>query len=402
MSTTSNGRRWTTAYRDLGTAPVPIGPCISLDYFERECEQIFRRVWLNVGRDDEIPEPGDYFVKELAVANSSILIVRGKDGIVRAFHNVCAHRANRVAGACRGNSNGFVCGFHGWAYDLKGQLINVPDEDQFFDLERAEYGLTPVTTDAWEGFRFVNLDPQPAESLKEFLGDLGESLAGYPFDRMASIGSYVADVQANWKVTLDSFQEGYHVPFLHRRSAGRAYSDKSTPTVRALDFRLFQRHRTMSIPGSSMYRPTPVEMIAHKFGASITKVGERASPSSVLPRGLNPTGSPNWVFDMIVFFPTFFLFLFDGTYFAYRFWPVTVDRTVWETTLYYPPAQTAGQRFSQEYAKCSLRDTLMEDGNTLEAVQANLASRARTHFILQDQEVLIRHSHKVIDEIVGA
>ena len=103
----------------------------------------------------------------------------------------------------------------------------------------------------------------------------------------------------------------------------------------------------------------------------------------------------------LFFFPNFSLFVFEGTYISYSFWPLAVDRTLWETRIYYPRAESAGQRFSQEYAKCALRDTLLEDGNIIEAVQSNLASGARTHFALQDQEILVRHFHKVVSDSVS-
>jgi phenylpropionate dioxygenase-like ring-hydroxylating dioxygenase large terminal subunit len=261
--------------------------------------------------------------------------------------------------------------------------------------------LTPIATETWSGFIFINLDPSPSQSLHDFLGDLGVGLSEYPFGRMDLVGTYRAEVNANWKVTLDSFQEGYHVAFLHKRSAGRAYADKRNPVTHALAFQLFELHRAMSIPGAAGYQPTPVELIAHRFGSSITSVEEGRDAMHSLPAALNPTKSANWVFDMFVFFPNFFVFLFDGTYFTYNFWPLGIDRTRWETRIYFPPAQNAGQRFSQEYAKCALRDTLREDGNTLEAIQANLTSGAKTHFVLHDEEILIRHSHKVVSEFVG-
>ncbi|HWP41781.1 MAG TPA: SRPBCC family protein [Blastocatellia bacterium] len=401
MSKATQTEKWTTRYPELGTGPIPIAPYISSERFERERERIFRRVWLNVGRQDEIPNPGDYFVQYIDVINSSILIVRGRDGVIRGFHNMCTHRGNSVARQARGNARSFVCGFHGWAFDLGGMLVHVPDEGEFFGFDKADCGLTPVATDVWEGFIFINVCPDPEQSLWEFLGEPGEAIEGYPFDQMSLAGAYRADVKANWKVTLNSFQEGYHVPFLHKRSAGRAYSDRSNPAIHALAFKLYKLHRMMSIAGSPSYTPTPVEIISHSFGASVTKVTGKQPPARPLPLGLNPSKSSNWVFDMFVFFPNFFMFLFDGTYFTYNFWPVAVDRTLWEVRIYHPHAKNAGQRFSQEYAKCALRDTLLEDGNTLEAVQANLASGARQYFIVQDQELLIRHAHHVVEELTA-
>lgn len=396
----SASHRWTTLYPELGTAPIPIEPFLSSSQFERERENIFKRVWLNVGREEEIPERGDYIVKELEIFGSSILLTRGKDGIIRAFHNMCSHRGNQVVRDCRGRTGGFICGFHGWKYDLSGALVHVPDESRFFDFKRDEHGLTPIATNLSEGFIFINMDPHPAESLPNFLGELGENIAGYPFSKMEPVGAYTVEVKANWKVTLDSFQEGYHVAFLHKRSAGRAYANKKNPVTHALEFRLLELHRMMSIAGAAGYQPTPVEMIAHRYGSSITKVEEGRGPAN-LPSTLNPTKSPGWVFDMLIFFPNFFMFLFDGTYFTYNFWPLAIDRTLWEIRTYFPRAVNAGQRFSQEYAKCALRDTLKEDGNTLEAIHGNLASGAKTHFVLQDEEILIRHSHKVVANMIA-
>src|SRR3954451_141571 len=170
-----NGKKWHDQHPELGTGPVPIEPYISQEYFNLERERIFRKVWLNVGREEEIPQPGNYLVKDLPVCGASILLVRGKDGRLRAFHNVCSHRSNKLVWDQGGSCQMFACKFHGWTYGLNGQLTFVPDEESFFDLRKGELGLTPVAADTWEGFIFVNLDPQPRESLKDYLGEMGES-----------------------------------------------------------------------------------------------------------------------------------------------------------------------------------------------------------------------------------
>jgi len=111
---TSNDKRWHDIYPELGTDPIPIEPYTSHEYFEKERALIFRKAWLNVGRVEQIPNPGDYFVRDLAVCKTSILIVRGKDGTIRAFHNMCAHRGNKLAADTSGSCKGlFTCKFHG-------------------------------------------------------------------------------------------------------------------------------------------------------------------------------------------------------------------------------------------------------------------------------------------------
>ncbi len=137
-------KRWAQVHSDLGTGPIPIEPDVSPNYFALECANIFRCVWLNVGRDGEIPSPGDHFVKEIAAALMSAVVVRGGDGVIRAFHNMCSQRGNKVVCQDRGQCERFAGTFHGRAHDLDGQLLHVPDEDRFHDLRKSELGLTPV------------------------------------------------------------------------------------------------------------------------------------------------------------------------------------------------------------------------------------------------------------------
>lgn len=192
MTTTKNEAELSAQYPDWSADPMPIEPCISGEYFEREREHIFHRVWLNIGREEEILKAGDYFVKDLAVSHASVIVVRGKGGVIHGFHNVCQHRGNRVIACRAGSTKGFTCGFHGWTYDLEGQLIHVPDDDQFYNLKKTDHGLVPVATSTWEGFIFVNLDPAPAETLQEHMAKLGQQLQGYPFHKMLPVACYSA------------------------------------------------------------------------------------------------------------------------------------------------------------------------------------------------------------------
>src|SRR6476469_2149884 len=197
---------WTEHYPDLGTEPMSYEDSISPEFYELEREAIFKRSWANVGRVEQLPRKGSYFTKELAVANTSVVIVRGADGEVRAFHNICRHRGNKlvwtdfpgeeVDGTCRQ----FTCKYHGWRYDLEGSLTFVQQESEFFDLDKADYGLVPVQCEVWEGFIFVHLDPDNTESAASYLGELGAGIAGYPFDKMTAVYKYRADVGANWKL----------------------------------------------------------------------------------------------------------------------------------------------------------------------------------------------------------
>ena len=398
MDSQANGKIWHTDYPELGTGPIPIEPCVSPAYFAQEREKIFKQFWLNVGRLEQIPQPGDYFVKDLPVCHTSVLVVRGRDGRVRAFHNMCSHRGNKVVWDRGGRCQALTCKFHGWSYGLDGGLRFVPDEDNFFGLEKNQLGLSPIISESWEGFIFINLSPQPRETLQEQLGELGAGLAGYPFDKLSTCCSWTTEIRANWKVIKDAFHEAYHVPFIHKRSLPDSFTSKDNPFAHAFAFQLYERNHRMSVFGNPEHTPSPVELLAQRFGSSIVN---RDWDMDRLPPGVNPTRSRFWAFDANMFFPNFDVFVFDGTYLTHHFWPLAVDRTLWEVRTYFPQAENAAQRFSQEYSKVLLRDALLEDASTLEATQSMLASGAKTRFVLQDQELLVRHAHTVIEEIVG-
>ena len=135
--------------RTSGTEPVPTEPYVSDEHYELERERIFRRCWINVGRVDEIPNPGDYFVRDIAICKTSVLIIRGSDGVVRGFFNVCSHRGNTLVLDGRGTCPGSVyCHFHNWVYSDTGELIRVPDEENFLRFRQAR----PRTHASQHGF----------------------------------------------------------------------------------------------------------------------------------------------------------------------------------------------------------------------------------------------------------
>ena len=172
---------WTQHYPQLGTGPVSYEDSIDPQFYEIERKAVFKRAWLNVGRVEQVPRKGSYFTKELKVVNTSIIVVRTGKGEVKAYHNICRHRGNKLvwndmpleetSGVCRQ----FTCKYHAWRYDLDGNLTFVQQEGEFFDLDKSRYGLVPVHCDVWEGFIFVNFasnTEEPEQPLREFLGPM--------------------------------------------------------------------------------------------------------------------------------------------------------------------------------------------------------------------------------------
>lgn len=397
MQSQAKAKRYTLEYPELGTEPVPIEPYVSPEIFELEREKVFKRAWLNVGRAEEIPKPGDYLVREIQACNASIILVRGEDGEIRGFHNVCRHRGTKLVWDGSGSRRAFSCRYHGWTYNSEGRLIGVPEEEMFFDFDKSQHGLVPVATGVWEGFIFINLDPSPKETLKEYLGELVGLLRGYPFSELTACYCYRAELGCNWKLLVDSQQEGYHAKTLHRRSLPGFLTNREEPSRHVVNIKLFKRHAVISYYGNRERRLTPVEALSYRFGTSVAKFVREFTPER-MPAGLNATRDPNWAFDEYVIFPNFHLLLFIGMYITHNMWPIAVDKAIWEARAYLPSAKTAGELFSREYARCMLRDAWLEDGSTLEASQAGVASGALSHFILQDQELLIRHFQKVLKD----
>ncbi len=404
---------WTQHNRGLGTGPVSYEDSISPAHHELEREAIFERTWLNIGRVEQVARTGGYFTKELHVARTSIIVVRAGDGELRAYHNICRHRGNKLvwedypgeetSGVCRQ----FVCKYHAWRYALDGELTFVQQESEFFDLDRSEYGLVPVQVDVWEGFVFVNLDPANTVPLRDYLGKFAAGLEGYPFDEMTQVYKYRADVGSNWKLYIDAFAEFYHAPVLH---AKQYVSDESRKLMshgfEGLHYELDGPHGMVSSWGGmappsdeSMVKPIERILRSGNFGAWDRPDIGGLDP---LPPGLNPSRHRAWGLDSYVFFPNFMVVVWEpGWYLTYHYWPTAYNRHIFEGTLYFVPAKNARDRMRQELTAVTFKEFGLQDCNTLEATQTMLESRAVSQFPLGDQEILLRHLHKSATEYVA-
>jgi Rieske 2Fe-2S family protein len=395
---------WTAHYAELGTGPISFEDSISPEFYELERQAIFKRSWLNVGRVEQLPRNGSYFTKDLAVANTSLIIVRGTDGEVRAFHNICRHRGNKLVWQdypreeTSGAARQFVCKYHGWKYDLDGACVFAQQEGEFFDFDKADYGLIPVHCDVWAGFIFVNLDKEPRQPLTEFLGPMVTSMEGYPFDEMTQRFHYRADVGSNWKLFMDAFQEFYHAPVLHARHRPPDIAQASFDAgFEAPWYQIEGPHRLVSTAGvrewewsDDMVRPLDRKIRSGLFGPwDAPDLGE-------LPSGVNPNKCDPWGLDSMQIWPNFVILIWErGWYLTYHYWPTSYNSHVFEGNLYFMPPTSARERVRQEVAAVTFKEYALQDGNTLEATQMMLESRAVTAFPINDQEILCRHLHKV-------
>lgn len=184
----------------------------SRDFFAREWEGMWTKVWLLLGRASLLPEPGDYQVEE--IGPESIIMSRQADGTVRSFYNVCQHRGSRLTFAAEGSASQFVCPYHGWRYDTDGTLVHVQDVEDFAGSPCEELRLVELRTEVFAGFVWVTMDPT-AGSLREFLGPLYDEWSAYQVDEWPRVTALTAHVACNWKVIQDNFCESYHLPTVH-------------------------------------------------------------------------------------------------------------------------------------------------------------------------------------------
>lgn len=175
----------------------------------------FSRTWQYAGRTDQLREPGQYVTCE--IAGEPVLVVRGGDGVLRGFFNVCRHHAAAVMTAPSGCARNLRCPYHGWTYTLEGALKGTPGFDAGCRFDRGAHGLVPVAVAAWERWVFVRLDPE-GPALDEFLGpQLVDEIAALGLDKLHWFERRRYLFDCNWKVFVDNYLDGgYHVPHLHK------------------------------------------------------------------------------------------------------------------------------------------------------------------------------------------
>ncbi|UZW57528.1 aromatic ring-hydroxylating dioxygenase subunit alpha [Sphingobium sp. JS3065] len=181
------------------------------DIFERERSAIFQRSWQLVCLHDAVAAPGACL--PVTIGGAALILLRGDDGILRAFRNACPHRGARLVEETRDCVDELQCPYHGWKFDTRGSLTDMPWFGQPSPLDPALYPLSKVGIAEWRGLIFVAIDP--IEPLERQLGDLPDLLEPVPLENMATLGRSTFAADVNWKCYFDQFTENYHVPIVH-------------------------------------------------------------------------------------------------------------------------------------------------------------------------------------------
>jgi choline monooxygenase len=194
------------------------------EWYDLEVERMWRRSWILLGRAEEVPNPGDY--RRVDIVGEPLIMVRGRDNLVRVFSAICRHRGCIIKRG-DGNSNALSCPYHGWTYSLTGELVGVPGMKEVENFRKEDFGLIPVKTETWGGFILINLDPKAAP-LMDSLGTMARRLESYRFEDMRVTRKLVNRVEGNWKIWLENSREGYHTRIVHAKTYQRFYHGRGT------------------------------------------------------------------------------------------------------------------------------------------------------------------------------
>lgn len=200
---------------DLATAEtMPSRWYLDPAILELEKEKIFWKTWQPVGRLELVQRPGDFFACD--VVGEPLVVTRGTDGELRAFYNVCRHRGAQVARG-KGNRKSLQCMYHGWTYDLKGKLMRAPEFEGVQNWQASDVCLPQVKCEAWGPFIFVNLDPDAPPMAETSYGHIHQEIIreGFNIDAMTMFERRDYYIDCNWKVYVDNYLEGYHLPTAH-------------------------------------------------------------------------------------------------------------------------------------------------------------------------------------------
>jgi choline monooxygenase len=303
-----------------------------------ELENVFSKTWQVIGRTDQIQKPGDFLT--FTVAGEPIVAVRGSDGQLRAFYNVCRHHAAAVVTESCGHAQILHCPYHGWNYGLDGSLKGMPEFEGVKGFDRSANGLVPVKVATWEKFVLVNLDPN-AEPVERFLGRIMQRMAPLEVTKLHYVASRQYDIACNWKVFVDNYLDGgYHVPHLH----------KGLNSV--LDYKQY----TIENEDRYCLQSSPMVSSDEDAATSATRKGDRA-----------------WYFWQ---YPNFMINWYAGYMDTNLVIPVDVDHCRVIFDFYFGEVATeAARKYNEESIAVGDR-VQSEDLGICEAVQRGLKSRA--------------------------
>lgn len=345
--------------------------------FELEKREVFQTHWQIAGHVSDIPAPGDYLTMD--IADERALVIRGADGVVRGFHNLCRHRGARVAAEEKGHCKGaMVCPFHGWVYNLDGTLRGAARPGSFGDMDRTDFGLKPLDLEIWHGFMFVRFRPGPQPAVRDLLAPFERDFTDWRAADVLPSGTIVtSEIDVNWKSVRDVDNEGYHVAMAHpalQDLYGRTYRDLAFANGNSASYATFgdTPGRLWSVRNYVKFAPAPDWLPADK----------RRVWAYV---GMFPTG-------VFIFTPETVQF--------YQDFPLSPGRTLQRGAIYRRPDETRQERLSRYLAYRIDRETGKEDVQLSIWSNESMKSSAFEGFHLSDLEFAVKNHHDQLRRIL--
>ena len=354
-----------------GRTGLPAWSYTNPELLEEEKDLLFRRHWQVVCHVNDIQNPGDFMAMDFT--GERALVIRGSDGEVRAFHNLCRHRGSRVVAEEKGRcKSAIICPFHGWAFNLDGTLRGAARPETLPDLDPQEWGLKPIEMDIWQGFVFVRFKPGPQPSVSDVMAQFQEELAPYDLASLLPDGNGISstEIAANWKCVRDVDNEGYHVPLAHpslQELYGRDYRD------------LFLKGGLSASFGYFGDKPGRRWSVRHYTALSTDR--------PELPDHLRRAWSYYGLFPNQVF-----AFTPEGAQF-YHDLPISPRKTRLTGRLYRRAVEPRQQRLARYLAQRIDRDTSAEDQQLTIWSNEAMLSQAFEGFHLSDLEYGVRRHH---------
>ncbi len=358
----------------LEAETLPFWCYTSEPFYRREIDRVFLRSWNTVGRAETIPNPGDYRAVELV--GIPLLLARGKDGVIRAFANTCRHRGSQVVSGT-GNRETFMCPYHGWTYDLAGNLVGARGMANTEGFDRDDYGLVPVRLETWNGFMFVTFAADTM-GLLDWVGDLDGHLASYDMEEMRCVKYLEFEIAANWKVWLEGASEDFHVPTVHRTTLDKLKVKHWTEETQGQYCRLVEEHEGTRavLPGDE----------AFPFIPTLTGAAARGTQYTVLYTNLSLATTRDCAFFMEIY-------------------PLGVDRTRLRGGFLFTKETLARADFDEICTNnyYSRLDTgVREDIHVAESQQIGLSSRLYRPGRISDQEPNVHNIWNwILDHVLG-
>jgi phenylpropionate dioxygenase-like ring-hydroxylating dioxygenase large terminal subunit len=347
------------------------------ELFEIEQEELFRRHWQVACHISDVPEPGDW--SSFDIVGERAIIVRGKDGIVRAFHNVCRHRGSRVVAGETGHcKTAMVCPFHGWSFNLDGTLRAVPKAKTFPKLDPVAHGLVPLEHEIWNGFVFVRFKPGPQPSVAELLSRHEAEAQAYRLAELTPFAPPTKEViDANWKAVRDVDNEGYHVPIAH-------------PALHDLYGPQYRDQRARDGVSRSEGR---INGVSPRFWSVRNYVKLRPQPTH-----LPDESRGRWVYLGI--FPNLVIMLYPELVGFYQEVPLSVGKTIQRMSYYASPQMSREARAARYLAHRIDRMTGAEDVQLIKWSCEAMQSSGFSGLILSDLEAGVRDYHDMLRQAI--